>query len=182
MHGIVLTNLERFLRAKGVPTATPSSYHGDSVYDDGQLELLLGQGTAHFAPMTREQLLEQFGRHLALDTFPGLAPEFYERHKTFQSCLLSVEDQIHTVVRSALPGAAPPHLRVSALGEAGVVIAYTSARRLCPLLLGLVAGTAEKYEIQVESTEALCALRGDPWCSIIVQAQVDEAARSASNT
>jgi len=171
VHGIVLTNLDRYLRTKGVPSSTPSAYNGESVYDDAQLELLLAQGVAHLTPTTREQLLEQFGRHLALETFPSLAPDFYERHGTFQSCLLSVEDQIHTVVRSALPGAAPPHLRVTALGEAGVVIAYTSARKLCPLLLGLVAGTAEKYETQIEATEALCALRGDPWCSIVVQAE-----------
>lgn len=171
MHGIVLSNLERFLRAKGVRSPTPRSYSDDSVYDDAELELALAHGVSHLSPTTREQLLEQFGRHLALVTFPSLASEFYERHDTFQSCLLSVEDQIHTVVRSALPGAAPPHLRVSALGEAGVVIAYTSARRLCPLLLGLVAGTAEKYETTVEVTETLCALRGDPWCSLIVQVE-----------
>jgi hypothetical protein len=151
--------------------STPSTYIGDSVYDDAELETLLSQGVGHLDPTTREQLLEQFGRHLALETFPSLAPDFYERHETFQSCLLSVEDQIHTVVRTALPGAAPPHLRVTALGEAGVVIAYTSARKLCPLLLGLVAGTAEKYETRVETTEALCALRGDAWCSIIVQTE-----------
>ena len=168
MHGIVLTNLERFMRGKGAPSVAPRSYKGDEVYDDAQFEVLLAEGVRSLS-LSREQLLEQFGRHLALETFPSLAPDFYGRHESFQSCLLSVEDQIHTVVRSTLPGAAPPHLRVSALGEAGVVIAYTSPRKLCPLLLGLVAGTAQKYETNVDVTEALCALRGDPWCSLIVQ-------------
>jgi predicted hydrocarbon binding protein len=171
VHGIVLANLERFLRGKGVRSATPRSYSEDAVYDDAELESVLSHGVGHLSRTTREQLLEEFGRYLALETFPSLVPDFYERHKTFQSCLLSVEDQIHTVVRRALPGAAPPHLRVSALGEAGVVIAYTSARKLCPLLHGLIAGTAEKYDTTVEVTETLCALRGDPWCSLIVQAE-----------
>ena len=168
MHGLVLTNLQRYLTDKGI-LDVPGTYADDASYHDRELDLLLDHA-ADQVPETRDELLRDFGRYLGLEAFPRMAPEFYARHETFQSCLLAVEQQIHVVVRMALAGASPPQLRVSPLGEHGVVVAYLSKRRLCALLEGLVAATAEKYDTSIEITHPQCAQRGDPWCSLVVQA------------
>jgi hypothetical protein len=80
-----------------------------------------------------------------------------------------VEEEIHERVRAVLPNAMPPRLRVSPLGDHGAVIAYTSERRLCGLLEGLVEGTAERYGTQIRMAHPQCMLRGDPGCSIVVE-------------
>jgi hypothetical protein len=168
MHGLVLTSLQRYLTEKGV-SRVPGTYADDASYHDRELDVLLDHAGEH-VPETREELLHDFGRYLGLEAFPRMAPEFYAHHETFQSCLLAVEQQIHVVVRTALAGASPPQLRVSPLGERGVVVAYLSKRRLCALLEGLVEATAERYATPVEITHPQCTHRGDPWCSLVVQA------------
>lgn len=167
-HGLVLMNLERYLRKRDAPLAG-RSYDGEALYEDAELDAVLAEAADALGD-DRESLLRGFGWYLGTEGFPRLAPEFYERHGTLQSCLLAVESQIHDVVRDALPGAAPPRLRVTALGERGVVVAYTSPRKLCALLEGLVAGTAERYGTPVTMTQPQCAHRGDPWCSLVVEA------------
>jgi heme-NO-binding protein len=113
--------------------------------------------------------LRDFGRYLGREAFPQLAPAFYEQHSSLTEALLAVEKEIHERVRKILPNAAPPRLHVSPLGDHGAVIAYTSERRLCPLLEGLVEGTAERYETQVRMEHPQCMLRGEPVCSIVVE-------------
>ena len=67
-------------------------------------------------------------------------------------------------MRATIPDARPPQLDVQPLGEDGVRITYTSPRRLCTLLEGLVEGTATYYEERAEIAQAACMLRGDPAC------------------
>lgn len=168
MHGLVFVNLERFLRRQGVRDVVARRYDGEDVYDDAQFAELVDAAVARTGG-DRDGLLREFGRYLGAEGFPRLAPEFYDRNADLRAALLSVEEEIHVVVRRALQGAAPPRLRARPLGDAGVVIAYTSERRLCSLLEGLVEGTAERYRTPVSISQPQCMRRGEPACSVVVQ-------------
>ena len=169
LHGLVLTNLRTFFEQRGLLGAGDgSTFDADTVYADEDFGALV-LAAAERAGVEETALLREFGRYLGTVAFPELMPGFYERNEDLRSCLLSVEQEIHTLVRRVLPGAAPPRLRASPLGTTGVVIAYTSERRLCPLLEGLVEGTAEKYETPITITQPQCMLRGEPACSVVVQ-------------
>jgi predicted hydrocarbon binding protein len=67
-------------------------------------------------------------------------------------------------VRVALPDALPPELDVSETGENAISITYTSSRRLCAMLRGLVEGTAQHYGETVQIEELACTHRGDEAC------------------
>jgi predicted hydrocarbon binding protein len=54
------------------------------------------------------------------------------------------------------------------LGDEGVSISYTSERKLCELLEGLVLGVAEYYREVVSVEQPLCMHRGDVACSVLV--------------
>ena len=55
------------------------------------------------------------------------------------------------------------------------MISYTSQRRLCALLEGLVAGTAEHYGERLTIREVQCMHRGDLGCAFLVEPAEDEA-------
>jgi predicted hydrocarbon binding protein len=57
---------------------------------------------------------------------------------------------------------------VQPFGAAGVLVSYTSERRLCRLLEGLVLGTAEHYGETLAVEEIQCMHQGDPGCVFTV--------------
>ena len=154
---------------RGAPADDPGGpFERDAVYPDELFtELLVDSARAIGTPP--DDLLRDFGVYLGEVAFPQLAPAFFERHPDYLTALLAVEEQIHEVVRTALAGAAPPRLRVAALGRFGAVVAYTSERRLCRLVDGLLEGTAARYGAPVRIEEPQCMLRGDIACSFVVE-------------
>jgi hypothetical protein len=109
-----------------------------------------------------------FGSFAAQSTFAKLYPDYYEESTDTFAFLLGIEEKIHELVRATIPGAYPPKLHVQPLGEGGVLVSYTSERRLCALLEGLVRGTAEHYGETLDVEEVQCMHKGDPGCVFIV--------------
>jgi hypothetical protein len=72
------------------------------------------------------------------------------------------------VVRATIAGAIPPKLHVQPFGGVGVIVSYTSERRLCAFLEGLVLGTAEHYGEALDVEEIQCMRRGDAGCVFTV--------------
>jgi predicted hydrocarbon binding protein len=57
---------------------------------------------------------------------------------------------------------------VTDLGEDGLEILYTSPRRLCVLLRGLVEGTGRIYDETIHVEEPECMHRGDAACRVVL--------------
>ena len=140
----------------------------DASYPDEQFETLLREASAA-TNLTRRELGRAFGVFTAKTTFVQLYPQYYAASGGTREFLLNIEQTIHELVRETIPGAYPPRLGVRPLGADGVVISYTSERRLCGLLEGLVAGTAEYYGERFTIDEAACIERGDAACAFIVE-------------
>jgi predicted hydrocarbon binding protein len=115
--------------------------------------------------LPRDELLHDFGAFTAEKTFARLYPALFDLFGSTRDFLLTVETPIHEVVRVAIPEALPPRLQVSEVGEDGVSIVYTSPRRLCAMLRGLVEGTARHYGETVHIEERACMDRGDKACT-----------------
>jgi len=109
-------------------------------------------------------MLRDFGAFTAETTFARLYPAFFTIAGDTRSFLLSVEDRIHELVRATVPNAAPPALAVRPAGAQGVEIVYTSTRRLCRLLEGLVVGTGHYYGEKINITEVECMNKGASAC------------------
>jgi hypothetical protein len=105
-----------------------------------------------------------FGVFTGATTFTRLYPAFFAIAPSARDFLLTVENRIHELVRATIPNATPPELSVKELDAEGVRIEYTSPRRLCVLLRGLVEGTAGYYGETAAIEETSCMRRGDPAC------------------
>lgn len=172
MHGLIFTTLRQFTESQ-LPEHAAAIWEGQprflalDVYDDELFEALVERAVT-VTGTSRQTVLRDFGRYTGETAFSVLRPEFYESSSGTREFLLNVEEQIHETLRSTIAGAAPPRLQVVALGEAGVSIAYTSERRLCHLVEGLVHGTAAHYGERFEITQPTCVERSDIACSFFV--------------
>ena len=167
MHGLIFASFSAFIHTRYPDLASAiwesePSYSSATVYPDDDFTRILTRAIERTGDGSREILLE-FGRFAAQNTFYELYPAYYDGSGSTQQFLLGVETRIHELVRATMLGTAPPRLQVSRLGE-GVSISYTSERGLCDLLEGLLLGTAAHYEETYAVDQVLCMHRGDPAC------------------
>ena len=143
-------------------------YGVDRAYDDDDFRELLVK-VCEATGSSQPSVLREFGAHAGLTVFAALYPDYYAETPDARTFLLNIEERIHEVVRATIPQAAPPRLRVLPLGERDVLISYTSERRFCELLDGLVRGTAAYFGERLAIEELQCMHRGDVGCLFLVR-------------
>jgi predicted hydrocarbon binding protein len=174
MHGLIFVSLRDYLSAEhGAATeqevmAGEPQYFVSEGYPDERFTRIV-ERACRSTGMPPEELLHEFGVFTAQKTFARLYPALFDLSESARSFLLTVETRIHEVVRVAIPDALPPELDVAELGNDGISIVYMSRRRLCPMLRGLVDGTARHYSEAVTIEEPQCMLRGDRQCTLEVR-------------
>jgi hypothetical protein len=172
VHGVIFTSFRQFSwselgsQADEIWAGRPR-YLAVEAYPDEDFDALVDHA-AEVTGMSRRELLLAFGAYTSQTMFLLLRPEYYESSTGTRDFLLGVEERIHEVLRRTIPGVAPPRLNVVPLGEHGVSITYTSERRLCHLLEGLVVGTAGFYGERVAIEQTTCMERGDVACCFFV--------------
>jgi hypothetical protein len=168
VHGLVFGALHEYSEeALGRPAAEEvwagRRYGLDETYADEEFLAQLEQVRAAVdAPLAT--VLRDLGAFTARHVFFRLYPGYYADSAGVFAFLLGIEDKIHDVVRATIAGAVPPKLHVRPLGDDSVLVSYTSERRLCHLLEGLVHGVAVHYGDAVALEEIQCMHRGDPGC------------------
>jgi hypothetical protein len=173
VHGVIFTSLRDYLTSAHSTEVAQDVFTGEPIfllsesYDDELLTELVVKA-AGATGREVDEVIHDFGVFTAQATFTRLYPAFFAIAPTAREFLLTVETRIHELVRATIPNAAPPQLRIEELGPDGVRIVYSSPRRLCVLLRGLVEGTAGHYEESAAIQEATCMHRGDEACTFEV--------------
>lgn len=171
MHGLIFISFRDYLAAVHGDATSQEVLAGEPIYllsdayPDERFATLV-ERACDVTGLERDALLHDFGVFTAEKTFVGLYPGLFAISSSTRAFLLTVERPIHELVRTVLPNALPPMLEVSELGEHGVAITYTSPRRMCALLRGLVEGTARHYGESVHIEERTCMNRGDHACML----------------
>ena len=170
MHGVIFTSLRDYLTSAHSAEVALDVFGGQPIfllsesYDDELLAKLVERAAAA-SGRGEEEIVHDFGVFTARTTFTRLYPAFFAIAPSAREFLLTVETRIHELVRATIPNATPPQLRIDEHGAEGVQIVYSSRRRLCVLLRGLVQGTAEHYGEVATIDEPTCMLRGDAACT-----------------
>lgn len=172
MHGLIFAGLRDYSAVRlGAEAAaelwSDRVFETTAAYADASFGEQLGRLAAATGE-TSDELLRGFGSFAATDTFAGLFPGYYAESADAFAFLLGIEEKIHELVRATIPGAVPPRLHVHPLRDLGVLVSYTSERMLCPLLEGLLRGTAAHYGDAIELEEIQCMHRGDQGCVFTV--------------
>jgi predicted hydrocarbon binding protein len=173
VHGLIFVSFRDYLAAEFGATTEQEVMEGEprylvsEAYADERLTNIV-ERACRLTGSAPDALLRDFGAFTAEMTFARLYPRLFDLSGTARSFLLTVETRIHEVVRVAIPGALPPELVVSEAGTNAISIVYTSRRKLCAMLRGLVEGTARHYGEAVQIEEQACMHRGDKACTFLV--------------
>jgi hypothetical protein len=117
MHGLIFAGFSNFIHARYPDFAaeiweSEPSYDPAEAYSDDDFTRILTRTIERTGDGSREILLE-FGRFAAQNTFFELYPAYYDASGSTQQFLLGVETRIHELVRATVRGTAPPRLQVS---------------------------------------------------------------------
>ena len=155
---------------KGVRASTATSaarYLPSGVYPDADAVAILTT-IAETTGRPLPTILEEFGEFLAPHLVKVAGPVVDPAWRTLD-LIEHTEAIIHTMIRTTTPGAAPPVLETARQSPDELHLVYSSARRLCPLAVGLMRGIAAHYRETIRIEQPSCLLRGDPFCSFVIE-------------
>ena len=138
------------------------AYSSLGSYPDAEITKLIS-AAASALQLEPQVVFRRLGRH-ALPLLAGKYPQFFERHKTTRTFLLSLNDVIHAEVRKIYPGAEVPEFDYDTSSPDLLVMGYASPRRLCALAQGFTEGAAAHFGEQVVFEQPQCMNRGDQKC------------------
>ena len=101
-------------------------------------------------------LTQNFGRYLATDVFSTKFPDFFSEVSNTIELLKKVEEHIHVEVRKLYPDAELPKFTFVSQNGNQYEFAYQSSRELADLAHGLICGSSEIYNenIDIERQES----------------------------
>jgi hypothetical protein len=185
VHGLIFISFRDYLTAshgagiENLVLAGEPAYLVSEAYPDDRFTALV-ERACEATGLDRETLLCDFGIFAAERTFARLYPALFDICSSTREFLLTVEQPIHELVRVAIPNANPPKLAVTELGENGVSIVYSSPRRMCALLRGLVEGVVRHYHEGLHLDERTCMHRGANACTFALRFERAAAIRESA--
>lgn len=176
MHGLIFVELKKYVESRynhetwelllEKAGLKHQMYMVSAVYPDGDalsLVTLACQATG----LSASVVLEDFGQFMVPDLMEQykflLKPEW-----GLLEFLEHTEETIHKIMRFH-KGVAPPKLAVHRIADNKAILHYSSTRRMCPLLKGMVKGSAKHFREDVTVLETGCMLQGAAECTITVQ-------------
>lgn len=178
MHGLIFFYLQKFADVaaagttswKGIRASTVTSaakYLPSGIYPDADAVAILST-IAETTGRPLPSILEEFGEFLAPHLIKVAGPVVDPSWRTLD-LIEHTEAIIHAMVRVQNPGASPPVLETVRQSPDELHLVYSSARRLCTLAVGLMRGIAAHYGETIRIEEPSCILRGDPFCSFVIE-------------
>jgi predicted hydrocarbon binding protein len=183
VHGIIFFYIQKFadeatsgkttwLKLRETVTATNSRYLPNEAYPDTDAIQLL-QKIADTCGEPLPNLIERFGEFLAPHLIK-VAGQLIDPSWQTLDLIENTESIIHTMVRSANPGAEPPVLETVRHSPNELHLVYSSGRQLCLLAKGVTRGLARHYNETVMIEETSCMHKGDPFCCFVIQDESNE--------
>jgi len=131
-------------------------------YADSEIVALVG-AAAKALKLPPQDILRWFGQR-AMPLLAARYPDFFSGHADTRSFLLTLNNIIHPEVQKLYPGAITPVFDFGAGDDGGMVIGYSSPRKLCALAEGFMRGAAAHYHEQADITQPQCMHDGASKC------------------
>ncbi|MBF0188696.1 MAG: heme NO-binding domain-containing protein [Magnetococcales bacterium] len=176
MYGLVLQKFEAFAESalgeswrqgRGEePEIDLNKQYPDQVMHDLLSRYVALSGT------TQKEALHVFGGYLApqlveTGTFLGLMREEWGLF----DLITHANERIHSVLKTSEPEMQPPEIRILRVSGGELRIYYDSARKLCPLLIGILNGLSNYFGESITLSEEHCMLEGDDFCAITIRSE-----------
>ncbi|NBW86021.1 MAG: hypothetical protein EBR23_04120 [Planctomycetia bacterium] len=178
MHGLIFFYMQKFADSlsKGGGEAAhmratvvrePGRYQPSGVYPDEDAVRIL-ESLAAVLSRPLPAIVAEFGEFLAPSLVKVAGPWIDPSWRTLD-LIQNTETLIHSMVRTAKPGAEPPVLDTVRISADELQLVYSSRRRLCVLAAGLMRGMARHFGEKIDVSETSCMLKGDAFCSFTIR-------------
>ena len=174
MHGLLFSELKKFVVSKlGADSwnkllveagLASKIYMPNQTYSDEELVRLVTTAS-RMTGIPVADLEEAFGEFIAPELLKLYSTQINPAWRTLD-VVEKTETFVHRAVRLKVPGADPPRLSTTRPDPQTVILQYTSARKLCPVAIGIIKGTARTLNETVSVEQDECMLRGDARCLI----------------
>jgi hypothetical protein len=142
------------------------SYTSLGSYADGEIMALVGAASAALK-LPPLDILRWFGQR-AMPLLAARYPGFFSGHDDTRSFLLTLNNIIHPEVQKLYPGAVTPVFDFAVGEDGGMVIGYSSPRKLCALAEGFMLGAADHFHEHADIVQPQCMHQGAAKCQFHV--------------
>lgn len=134
-----------------------------------QLTMDLVRATAERTQFTADEVLVEYGKHWIQHTGPSTYPTLFALAGVSPRGFLSRMGRVHLQATQSIPGARPPTLVTEDSPDGGLAIHYTSERKLCPAVRGLILGVGVRFQTELKVSETRCGRPGAGPCTFEVR-------------
>jgi len=141
-------------------------YTSGQLYDDSELikmMVVLSEKTG----IAVDQLVEAFGQFL-FDRLYKSSPVDVSKLDNLKAFLLDIDQNIHVEVKRGHPNAYLPKFEYEETEQGELIMYYSSKRKLCHLIIGLIHGAAKKFNESIDISHPQCMHDGAQCCKLIV--------------
>jgi predicted hydrocarbon binding protein len=177
MQGLIFQQLKEFIRKKlglgfwddirkqaGVETTL---YASVQAYPDKEL-LSLIRVMAERLGLPTQPMLEEFGRFF-VPHFIQSRSYLIDPKWGYLDLLEHGPEILRQVEKRSLPGSDPAFLESTRNSPDQLTMRYSSKRKLCAFIKGILHGLAKHYQVRVEIEEPRCVFRGHSECVFIIR-------------
>lgn len=173
MKGMVFNLLESFITdrfgedvyediAESAQLITQEPFVGPGIYPDEDFMELVNRACERLK-VTPQAASRLFG-HYSFSKLAHLHTFFLQSHTSALEFIRSVDGVIHVEVLKLYPDVTLPKFDYDQETKDSLSIKYTSERRLCFFMEGLIQGCAEHFGDQIEFEQSTCYHKGDDHC------------------
>lgn len=173
MKGIIFNLLEEFITENLGESAyekileqcqltTQEPFVGPGSYPDEDLMAIAGK-TIETMGVTADEALRAFGR-FCFPRMVGKYPEFVNPFNHPKPFLKSIDSVVHVEVKKLYKDAEPPCFVYEDPADDTLVIKYSSKRKLCKFMEGLIDGVADHFKSPIQYEQSSCKHDGAENC------------------
>lgn len=113
--------------------------------------------------ITLTEALHSFGR-FCFPKFAKKYPNLVTPYKNPKEFLKSVHSMVHIEVKKLYRDAEPPDFFYKEPADNRLIIEYSSKRKLCHFMEGLIDGVADYFKSPIKYKQTSCTLNGNKTC------------------
>ncbi len=158
---------EQIVRQCALKTTDPMLMVAPGTYPDADF-LEIVQAAAGELQVPEAEFFRNFGRYAI--------PRMAERYPNFFTPFTSPKDflkfigMVHLVeVKKIFLDAEVPDFSFQDIGTDEIILRYSSRRRLCHMVEGLIEGLAVYYKVRVRYLQPRCLMKGDEVCEFHIR-------------
>jgi len=131
-----------------------------------EMTIALIKAASEVSGLPLETVMVEYGKFMVPNVLKKYYPTYFQMAGLSPREFLLNMGRVHEHVTRSVLGALPPKFDYEELPDGRLLMHYSSGRRLCAVLCGLILGVGILFGQQLEVRETACMYKGDNRCTM----------------